>query len=327
MTFIRGVAGPTSAVDGEVALFDGGTGKLVKAGTAGGTDCLSIGPGASGTKEDICIGDTATATHANGDNVIVGFNASAARADGVSIGHTAQGTGTASQWVAIGSGSAAAGASVAVGQGSTAGSNATAVGAGATGGTNGIGIGKGSNGAGDNIALGIDAIATVFSGSVCIGKGSSITASEQVVFGSTGTPITDFQTGVTANGAAIAIQSNSELLATTSGATQSTTNLIPAGASVLSVTARVTTEVGNTSPLILQQVFDVGDSSDSDRYGAAISGSLATTVDASDYTADPAGVWSASAREVILDAFGAETFVGGAVRIVAHYTLPAAPTS
>ena len=190
------IVGPASSVDGEVVLFNGTTGKLVKAGTASGTDCLSIGPGASGAKEDVCIGDTATATHPGGDCVIIGFNASASRSDGVCVGHTARGTGVGSNYVAIGSGATATSSNcIALGQGSTAGGDATAIGQGSTAGTNGIGIGKGSNGAGDNIAIGIDAIATVFSGSVCIGRGSGITAAEQVVFGSSGTPITDFQTG------------------------------------------------------------------------------------------------------------------------------------
>lgn len=318
------VAGPSVSVDGEVVLFSGTTGKLVKAGTASGTDCLTIGPGASGTKEDICIGDTATATHPNGDCVIVGFNASASRGDGVCVGHTARGTGTGSNYVAIGSGATAtAGNSVAVGQGATAAEDATALGAGATAGTKGTCVGRNSQGAGSNVAVGVDATAITFGHCQAYGRAATATAPNQVVFGSTTSPVIEFQTGVTANGASLSVRSSSQLVATTSGATASTTGgLIPAGASVLAVSARVTTAVTTSGGT---DTWSLGDS-DPDRYGS-VAGALGTTLTAADYTADPAGVWSSTARELVLDAAGAETFTAGAVRVVVHYTLPNPPTS
>ena len=73
--------------------------------------------------------------------------------------------------------------------------------------------------------------------------------------------------------------------------------------------------------------LDVGDSTDPDRYAAALSGALGTTADSTTATADPSGVWSSSAREIILAAPGGETFSAGEVRVVVHYTLPSAPTT
>lgn len=128
----------------------------------------------------------------------------------------------------------------------------------------------------------------------------------------------------TANGASLGIVSNSEVLLTTSGATVTTTGLIPVGVKVYFVVARVITAVTTSSAT---NTFDVGDSGDPDRYGAAIAGALNTTVDETDATADPEGVWSASGREIILDAAGAETFTAGAVRVTVFYTDPTAPTS
>lgn len=318
------LVGPAVSVAGEVMVFDGTTGKLAKAGTGAGTDCLSIGPGASGTKEDVCIGDTATATHANGDCVIIGYNASASRGDGVCVGHTAQCTGVGSNYVAVGSGATATASNcIALGQGSTAAQDATALGAGATAGTNGTCVGRNSQGAGSNVAVGLDATAITFGHCQAYGRAATATASNQVVFGSTTSAVTDFQTGVQNNGAALSIRSNAELLAVGTGATATTTNLVPAGATLLAISARVTTAVTSTGAA----TFDVGDSTDPDRYGATIVGNLGTTLTAANYTADPAGVWSASVREIILAAPGVQSFTAGAVRIVAHYSLPTAPTS
>jgi hypothetical protein len=136
--------------------------------------------------------------------------------------------------------------------------------------------------------------------------------------------VATIRAGTTANAAYLGIQSNSELLATTSGATVTTTNLIPAGAVVLGFALRVTTAVTTSSGT---NTFDAGDSGDPDRYGAAIAGALDTVADADDYTADPAGTWSSSGREIILDAAGAETFTAGAVRVTVFYLLPSAPGS
>jgi hypothetical protein len=161
--------------------------------------------------------------------------------------------------------------------------------------------------------------------SIVIGGYADSTAVNQARFGSTSAPILEFQVGVQNNGATLSIRSSAQLVAATSGATATTTGgLIPAGASVLSVSARVVSAVTTTGAATL----DVGDSTDPDRYAAALSGVLATTLTAANYSADPSGVWSSSARELILAAPGGQTFTGtGSVRVVVHYTLPTAPTS
>ena len=92
----------------------------------------------------------------------------------------------------------------------------------------------------------------------------------------------------------------------------------------MSISGRVITAV---STLLVVNTFDVGDFADADRYGASILGALGTIFDASDYTADPAGIWSPGPREVVFTAPPGDSFLGGSIRIVAHYTLPSAPIS
>lgn len=110
-----------------------------------------------------------------------------------------------------------------------------------------------------------------------------------------------------------------ELLSGLSGASASTTNLVPAGARIMCVSARVTTLIEGAT------TFDVGDGTDVDRYGAAIALTAGTTVDETDYTADPMS-WSASAQDVTLTANGSN-FTAGAVRVSAVYVVPRPPTS
>lgn len=126
------------------------------------------------------------------------------------------------------------------------------------------------------------------------------------------------------NGELVERVSSTEVIATTAGATVTTSGLIPAGVRLLFVVCRVDTTVVTSGAT---DTFDVGDSGDDDRYGLAIAGASGTTVDQTDYTADPEGVWSAAAREIILDAAAAETFTAGAVRVTAFYEVPTAPTS
>jgi hypothetical protein len=134
---------------------------------------------------------------------------------------------------------------------------------------------------------------------------------------------------VLATGEVITRASASEELTALSGTSATTTNLIPAGAKLLGVVARVTTLItsgdGGTD-------FNIGDSGDSNRYGDSIAFAADTTVDESDYTADPAGTWSASARDIVVTCAasgveGGETFSAGAIRITAFYETFTAPTS
>ncbi len=106
-----------------------------------------------------------------------------------------------------------------------------------------------------------------------------------------------------------------------SGASVTTSGLVPAGARLLWVVARVTTLItGATS-------FDVGDGSSAgvDKYGDNIAVAAGTTVDHINAKADPMS-WSAAAQEVTLTAVG-PNFTAGAVRIVAFYEDTTAPTS
>jgi hypothetical protein len=185
-------------------------------------------------------------------------------------------------------------------------------------------VGKGTNAAGSNVAIGLNATAITFGHCQAYGRSATATAANQVTFGSTISPVTDFRLGVNLKGACLSVKSSTEVVNTGSLATQSTTNLIPAGATLLAITARVGTAITTSGGA---DTWSLGDSTDADRYALDAAGALHTVVDADDYTADPAGVWSASARDVILSAPGVETFNGGAARIVAHYTIPTAPTS
>ena len=120
------------------------------------------------------------------------------------------------------------------------------------------------------------------------------------------------------SGAYLHIQTSEELLSGLSGASASTTNLVPAGSRILHITCRVTTTItGATS-------FDVGDGSDVDRYGAAIALTSGTTTGHADYTADPES-FNTAAQDVTLTANGSN-FTAGAVRVVAIYQNVSAPT-
>lgn len=207
----------------------------------------------------------------------------------------------------------------------TTGNHGVALGANASAVGSAIGIGSGTfaNGV-SSLCIGRGANAASFQAAQCYGHSATATAANQVVFGATTVPILEFQTGTSANSAFLSIKTNTELLATTSGATATTSGLIPPGVSVLHVASFVETTVVTSSGT---DTFDTGDAGVADRYGAAIAGAQGTIQDETNYTADPAGVWSASGREVILEAPGAETFTAGAVRVTVWYTQPSAPTS
>jgi hypothetical protein len=96
-------------------------------------------------------------------------------------------------------------------------------------------------------------------------------------------------------------------------------SLIPAGAVVVGVTARVTTLItGATS-------FDIGDGTDVDAFGAGIAVAAGTTANNTDWTIGTAPVY-ASATNVVLTPNGG-AFSAGAVRLTVHYFMPVAPAS
>ncbi len=115
------------------------------------------------------------------------------------------------------------------------------------------------------------------------------------------------------------LRSVTALLSGLTGASVSASSLIPAGAVVLGVTARVTTAITGATG------FDIGDGVDQDRWGANIATALDTTSDNSDWTAQTITNF-ASANDVVLTAL-TSGFTAGAVRVTVHYTSPTAPTS
>lgn len=114
-------------------------------------------------------------------------------------------------------------------------------------------------------------------------------------------------------GAKIHFDTVTTILATTSGATVTATGLIPAGVTVLGVIVR------NNDAVTGATTYDIGDGTDVDRWGAAIAIADGTTTVETDFTADPAGTWSATARDVVLTANGAN-FTAGNVRVVVYFT-------
>lgn len=123
-----------------------------------------------------------------------------------------------------------------------------------------------------------------------------------------------------ANGQTMNVKVATTSIATTSGATQTATNLIPAGCFYLGVTIRVTTAVtGATS-------IDIGDGSDADRWGDNIAVALNTTTTMASATATGSGERQATALSVVLTANGSN-FTGGAVRVTVYYLDLTAATS
>jgi hypothetical protein len=123
------------------------------------------------------------------------------------------------------------------------------------------------------------------------------------------------------NGATTVITHSEQLLSGLSGGTATATGIFPAGVIRLGATVRVTTVITGTAT-----DFDVGDGSDVDIFGAAISKAATTTTSDVDFTANPTTSWSSAAGNVVLTANGG-TFTTGAVRVVAHYIEMAGPTS
>lgn len=112
------------------------------------------------------------------------------------------------------------------------------------------------------------------------------------------------------------IRTVSIVLSALSGPTATAVGLIPAGSLVMGVVARVTTPItGATS-------FDIGDGSDVDRWGAAIT---TTTTSPTDFT-DNTLSWTTSAGDVVFTANGGN-FTAGAVRLVVTLMSLTAPTS
>jgi hypothetical protein len=102
-----------------------------------------------------------------------------------------------------------------------------------------------------------------------------------------------------------------------SGATATAASLIPAGSIVLNVGIYVTAAVTGATTL------DIGDGTDVDAFGAAVSIALDTATNTASWTITTVPVYAAGS-DVVLTANGGN-FTGGAVRIVVTYLRGLAP--
>lgn len=162
-----------------------------------------------------------------------------------------------------------------------------------------------------------------------VGFTNSATASTQLVIGtSTNRAIwsADYTVGINvggpANGQGLGIKSATALLSAMSGATVTSTNLIPAGSTVLGVTIRVTTLItsgdGGTT-------LTIGDGTDVDAWGTGIAFAANTTTTGTAFTVTTPAHYAA-ATSVVLTCTGG-TFSAGAVRVTVHYLDYTAATS
>lgn len=99
---------------------------------------------------------------------------------------------------------------------------------------------------------------------------------------------------------------------TLSGATTSTGNVIPAGATVLEVSTTTTTTITGATG------YQVGDGTTATRYGDITGTAVGTSSGNANYTADPRW-WTNAARAVILTA-KTSNFTGGVVQVSILYT-------
>jgi len=100
---------------------------------------------------------------------------------------------------------------------------------------------------------------------------------------------------------------------------------IPAGATLLGVSMRVTTPIVTSGAT---NTVDLGiTGGDADAFGAAIAGALNTVSDETDYTVAPGTLWAATAQGLTVTPPGVETFVSGAVKVVVTYAQAVQPAA
>lgn len=98
------------------------------------------------------------------------------------------------------------------------------------------------------------------------------------------------------------------------GSTHTFTGLVPANAIVLGVTIKVRGTIGGAATM------DIGDGSDVDKWGAAISTTSGTSTDMSDFTITSIPYFTATGEDVVLTAIGSPDFDGtGDVRVMVSY--------
>jgi len=275
---------------------------------------LVAGNSTSGTSIEITSGDSVTGeaggVDSNGGNV-------------VAVGGAGNGTGNGGAAYLNGGAAGATGVGGAV--------FVVAADGGATSGAGGavsIDAGAGTNGNADGGAVSIlagDADGAGTGGVVDIDAGSGGTAGYITIGVNNASAVTTGQfRAATQFGGTLNVFSAGELLSDLSS-DATTATLVPAGATLLSVTVRVKTAVVTSSAT---NTFSVGeDGGDADHFGAGIAGAQGTTTSSTDYTADPR-MWNVAAHGSIkLTPPGAETFSSGAVYVVVHYLSATGPTN
>lgn len=109
-----------------------------------------------------------------------------------------------------------------------------------------------------------------------------------------------------------------EITLANAASTDSTANLLPAGAVILAVTGRVTLGLANP--------FSVGDAGDSTRFASAVAGALNTTFNSLDSATPTAPLaWGSTANKIRLTHNAADN--GKKVRVTVFYEIVTPPTS
>ena len=102
------------------------------------------------------------------------------------------------------------------------------------------------------------------------------------------------------------------------GASVTATGLIPAGAKLIGITSKVTTGLGTGNGTT---GYAVGTGADPNLWGDVVGTVAGTSSAGTDATADPAGVWSASARDVIVTAATGNFDGTGVIYLAAFYEI------
>lgn len=122
-------------------------------------------------------------------------------------------------------------------------------------------------------------------------------------------------------GATLTTKLNAMSATLSAAGTHTFTSIIPAGATVVGVTTRVTTTItGCTS-------IQIGDGTDADRFGNAIALTSGTTTTNADWTITSTPIYAAATNIVITAVGGGASFTAGAMRVCVYYLAPTAPTS
>lgn len=126
-----------------------------------------------------------------------------------------------------------------------------------------------------------------------------------------------------ASGSRATLASSTEEVTAASGATVTTSSLIPAGVTVISVLTRITTALGTGNGT---SGFGIGDGSDPNRWGDQSVVTIDAVTDEADFTADPRW-WTNAGRDITLTAAGGNFDGTGVIRVTAWYWEFVAPTT